>query len=383
MRILFVTICANNRYSGMGKWSHEVADALRAAGHHAELWFVEDFPSYSWLTFPIDLVLLKPFQVAERVAKAAKQFDAVVIHEASGFWYGLLRQFNRELPPLISMSHGVESRDFDNVIDLARKGYGQVPLGRRLRTRLLRTWQSDGTIRMADAAICLSTLDRSYMIERLHRNPRDTFLMINGVAREHFVGNAESRTGRRVLFVGSWIDRKGRTLLPQIWGKVLPACPDARLSLVGTHAPRDEVLKLFPAAQHATIDVIPRVAAHEMPAIFDRHDLLLMPSLNEGSPLALLEAMASAMPVVASAVGGIPDIITHGVDGLIFDSLDASTAAGHIRKLFEDSACATRLARAARERAAQLTWSSAAQTLLGAVEQVARPSANEARMVAR
>jgi glycosyltransferase involved in cell wall biosynthesis len=81
-------------------------------------------------------------------------------------------------------------------------------------------------------------------------------------------------------------------------------------------------------------------------------DVLVVPSLTEGSPLVTLEAMAAGVPVVASAVGGIPDQIRHDREGLLVPPGDAAAISDALLTLLRDPARASRLGEAARRRAA-------------------------------
>ncbi len=73
-------------------------------------------------------------------------------------------------------------------------------------------------------------------------------------------------------------------------------------------------------------------------------DVFVLPSLTEGTPMALLEAMASSLPVVASAVGGIPQVVTHGKTGLLFPAGNADEIANSILSIFRDSEMGRHLA---------------------------------------
>jgi glycosyltransferase involved in cell wall biosynthesis len=77
-------------------------------------------------------------------------------------------------------------------------------------------------------------------------------------------------------------------------------------------------------------------------------DVIVNPSLTEGMPNAVLEAMALGTPVVATAVGGVPDMIEDGVSGLLVSPGDPSALARAVLDLFADSSKALRLARAAQ-----------------------------------
>lgn len=73
-----------------------------------------------------------------------------------------------------------------------------------------------------------------------------------------------------------------------------------------------------------------------MPALLAAADVFAMPSFSEGMPLAMIEAMASAVPIVASEVGGIPSLVTHRSHGLLARAGDADAFAGAMRTLLDD-----------------------------------------------
>ncbi len=79
-------------------------------------------------------------------------------------------------------------------------------------------------------------------------------------------------------------------------------------------------------------------------------DVYLMSSQFEGLPLALLETMAAAVPLVATAVGGIPEVVADGVEGLLVPPGDVEALAGAVRRLLADRTAAAAMAAAARER---------------------------------
>jgi glycosyltransferase involved in cell wall biosynthesis len=82
--------------------------------------------------------------------------------------------------------------------------------------------------------------------------------------------------------------------------------------------------------------------------------VLVMPSRSEGLPMALLEAMAYGMAVVAARVGGIPEVVDDGVEGLLVPAEDPPALAAALRRLAAEPELRTRLAAAARARAERL-----------------------------
>ena len=91
----------------------------------------------------------------------------------------------------------------------------------------------------------------------------------------------------------------------------------------------------------------------DVPSLLKRVDIVLMPSRWEGLPMALLEAMAMAKPVLATAVGGIPDVIEHGHTGLLVEPGNGKELADQLRVLVGDRELQSRLGQRARELVVQ------------------------------
>lgn len=125
--------------------------------------------------------------------------------------------------------------------------------------------------------------------------------------------------------------------------------PTARFQVYGDGPLRDELhayarrLGLDPAAIF-----VGAFDHHDLPAIMRQTDLFVMSSILEGQPLALVEAMAYGCPIVATAVGGVPELIQDGVNGLLCPPHDAERLAAKIGQLLEDAALRHRLGAAAR-----------------------------------
>jgi glycosyltransferase involved in cell wall biosynthesis len=88
----------------------------------------------------------------------------------------------------------------------------------------------------------------------------------------------------------------------------------------------------------------------DVPDLLAACDLFVLPSLYEGLPLSVLEAMASARPVVATAIAGTSEAVVHGETGLLVPPADPTGLAGAIRALLVDGALARRMGEAGRAR---------------------------------
>lgn len=97
-------------------------------------------------------------------------------------------------------------------------------------------------------------------------------------------------------------------------------------------------------------------------ALMARAEFLVVPSRVEGFGLAACEALAAGTPVLASRVGGIPELVRHGRDGLLVPPKDPRALARAVRRLWEDADLRRRLGAGARRRARAFSWEAAASS---------------------
>lgn len=124
------------------------------------------------------------------------------------------------------------------------------------------------------------------------------------------------------------LDPAGRRLELELVGDVLDVREEARLAAA---------VAADPGAGKRTIRV-PPVSGRDKWDSFGRADIFVFPSHAEGMPLTVLEAMASGLPVVAAAVGGIPELVTEGETGLLIPPGDPARLAGALGRLVSDAA---------------------------------------------
>ena len=162
------------------------------------------------------------------------------------------------------------------------------------------------------------------------------------------------RNGPRVGMVGNLDARKDPGALVEALARVRADVPDARALLVGAF--RDPAYEATVRGRIAALGLGDAVTvtgflANPFPVVRGL-DVLVHPARRDPFPLALLEGMALARPIVASAVGGIPEMIEDGTSGVLVPPDDPGRLAAEVSALLRDPARRARLGAAARERLA-------------------------------
>jgi glycosyltransferase involved in cell wall biosynthesis len=131
---------------------------------------------------------------------------------------------------------------------------------------------------------------------------------------------------RYILFVGNLYLRKGVDYLLKSFPAVLKECPNAVLLVVGTGFRRERFVKLAhelgvdARVEFAPSDAnLPRVPDNVLPLYYSAADVVVMPSLREGLPIVALEALACDAPLVATNVGGLPDVVATFKAGILVE----------------------------------------------------------------
>jgi glycosyltransferase involved in cell wall biosynthesis len=219
----------------------------------------------------------------------------------------------------------------------------------KLKTRLL--WHRAG--RYAARFCCVSE-DVARSARRAWTVPSSKVeTVLNGIATERYA-DASPRAAVRSQFgipsdapvigtVGRLNEVKHQKLLLQAVAALGPDSGNAQILLVGDGPERQALERL---ATELGIAARTHFAGYQqnperfLPAM----DLFAMTSRLEGLPLALLEAWAAKLPIISSAVGGVPKVVTHGVNGLLFPNGDEAALTTALRTLLNDSKLAARLA---------------------------------------
>ena len=364
MRVLMIAGVAGKAEAGGAGVVYNVTKELRNLGHTVKPMFFEDLLGKP--RWPARFRTIEFARSAARyVAQVKNEYDIINIYAPFGFWYGFARRRRGALagPPYVLTMHGLEERRNYAMGREAQKGRANYF---RWRNRMWQYFYHMRTYRWSieTADQCIVTNRETLLFLQLHYNlpPDHTWFVSNGVGPELFHPRTLSAgSAPRLLFVGTWIDHKGIYALAESFEQLLTLVPGAQLTIAGCGEPEESVVRQFSSSVRASIHVRRFVPRSEMPALYAEHDIFVLPSLVEGMPLVLLEAMASGLAVVTTESSGMTDLIENCHDGLLTIPGDAQSLLAAIATLCRDAEMRFRLGCAAQEKMKRFTWARTAR----------------------
>lgn len=284
------------------------------------------------------------FSVSRKLAREAthRGIEVLHAHQYTPFFYAALaKPFIRPTPALILTEHG---RHYPDAVSPPRRAVNRVVLDR-----------------LADAvnACCHFSGDALSKVDGFAGGRIE--VVENGIDLARYVPTPDKAAvreslgldpGRRsVVHVARHHPVKDQATLIRAFALAAPDAPDADLVMVGDGPQRDDLTAL--AASLGVANRVTFVGIQSNVADWLRAShVFALTSVSEAASLTLLEAMASGLPVVVTAVGGNPEIVRDGVDGLLFPRGDAAAGAACLRRLLRDPELAARLGANGRKRVA-------------------------------
>jgi glycosyltransferase involved in cell wall biosynthesis len=195
--------------------------------------------------------------------------------------------------------------------------------------------------RHASAVACISDYARSQLMALL---PPDQWAKLRVVhcglvPDEWSMGRHEpSPPGAiRVLYVGRMVPVKGQPVLFEAIEELVQQRVDVRATFVGDGPSMDDLRQRVAAAGLSErIELTGAVGQDDIKQHFAAADVLVVPSFAEGVPVVLMEAMAAGLPVVASHIAGIPELVDDGISGILVPPGRSDALADALRRLADD-----------------------------------------------
>jgi glycogen(starch) synthase len=365
MRVLLVAnTLPPTDVSGVGEQVLQLAAGLTAAGHEVEV--LGRGPGGAR-----GPKLLFPLAVVPAACRVLWRFrpEVVQVHESDGALVALLTVALRPSltpPPLVSallqVSYVEERRAVRPLATAAGEVLGRPgAVERRFRRFKAPLHAALGwlTATLADVVLAPSAatareIRRDYGVERVGVLPNVTGGLAVADVAEDVGKTVDGEPEGYLLFVGRLRIRKGVEVLLAALARLVRRFPAVRLKVAGDGEHRGELLARTAAlGVGSRVSFLGRADGGQVRALLAGARALVVPSIYEGMPLVVLEAMAAGVPVVASAVSGIPEVVLDGETGWLVPPEDPAALAAVLAAVLADPAEARRRGEAGRVRAAE------------------------------
>lgn len=359
MRILVAHQVPRARTGGMSRIMGFIHDRVAEAGHEVDYLCADDVPA-SWHG-AVGRRVAFPLMVRRRAvdaARAGRRYDIVNVHESSAAPIATWKRAARS-PAVVVTSHGLERRAWELAKQEERLGREGPGWRTRLTYPPTSLWPTALGLRMADHVFCLNDEDRDYLTHVFGRKS-DTVTRIHPAADPIYAAAAEGRDYTKtdcLLFAGTWRKNKGVEDLVPAFATLAGRHPAVTLLIVGPGASDVVVRSHFPEWLHSRIVCETPASEAAMAAVFARADVFLLPSLFEGTPLTLVQAMMSGLPIVTTDTCGMKDLIVDGTTGLLAPIRSPEAIVVALERVLADRELRERLGRSAQQDAAtHYTW---------------------------
>ena len=196
-----------------------------------------------------------------------------------------------------------------------------------------------------------------YVVDEYRAWGSSSWVRIDNPVPRSFFDLPDAAEPGRVLYVGSTDERKDLLMLLRAMERVRDAHPGVQLRIAGHVTSRDYERRVRAHIRdHGladTVHILGLLDRDQMLEEYARCTVLALASIEENSPMAVIEASAAAKPVVATAVGGVPDLVCDGENGYLVPAGDAAALAERLVRVLNDPGLARRLGRRGRALAAE------------------------------
>ncbi|WP_119067704.1 glycosyltransferase family 4 protein [Rubrobacter indicoceani] len=288
------------------------------------------------------------------VGRALKRFRPDLLHAVNPFILGIASPYYAKKLgiPMVASYH-------TNVAEYTRF-YG-LPFLYNLTRFYTRTIHNMAAVNLCTSQATLGYL-RSEGIERVRLWPQGVDARLYNPDRRTDEMRRRLSGGRPdsklLVFVGRLAPEKGIGRLKTILHKV----PDTRLAVVGDGPARKALEKEFAGEP---VVFTGRLSGEELASAYASGDAFVFPSTTETLGMAMIEGLASGLPVIAARSGASSEVVREGVDGLLYEAGNPRSLVESVRRMFEEDGLRERLARGARDSAENRSWTASTETVRG------------------
>jgi len=211
------------------------------------------------------------------------------------------------------------------------------------------------TANSADQVIAVSNYIKEVLVS-LGISGEKIAVVPNGVEKGFKAPTGESR---RIVFIGALVEQKNVEILLRAYKKVKEEISDAELFIAGEGKEKNSLLAL--AENLKLKDICFAGYVDDIDGVFTKNSCLVLPSKEEGFGIVLLEAMMRGVPVVASRIKSVEEIVKHEQNGLLFEKSNEDELYRAIVRIFTEEGLMDRLKKNGEEHARNFDWRKSAE----------------------
>ena len=354
------------REGGVAAVVYNLGREIENLGHAVRYIFLDDLiepgsvsPRFNELVFS--------HRLSRYIVQHKQEFSIVNLHAPAGLLYGMRRRWGRPVgyPPYVMTLHGLEERRVHVMSREVRKGRAwNFSMGNRLWHRIYHYPRFRWSIRTADGAHAFSRDVWSILQLKYNLDSDRVAYIPNGVEPRFLIPREYRDSGvLRLLYAGTWLDQRGIFYIRDALRNLVPRIPGLTMTFAGCGVPPEEIQRFLGSELATQVAVRPVVSSGQMPELYAEHYVFLFPSLMEGLPCVLLEAMATGMPVITTETCGMPDVVENGYNGILIPPANTTSIEEAVLRLVKSRELRQRLGEAARETMKHYTWERAARQL--------------------
>ncbi len=363
MKLLFICHIAQHALDDTVRAIRYMGAEMTRRGHQVDYFFRRKDSGnepLSWLEWPMRVAPLASKKCQQ------KEYDLILSTGSSGWCLSSFRHWLLPEKTRIVSWHAqcptkqppLQATEQTDIHSLAK----DFPPAKNLLIKQLSGWTVEQSLKTQDG--CFITA-----LEEFHRLRNDfpefatkTLYQPRGVASHFYSPQRLKQKGSkpsRLLFIGQWNrDNQATQTLVDAFSRVRSLHPQATLTVAGTELPSEE--QLFSDFPPEVRNALHRVQLEEegnLPDLYLQHDVFIQPQSTTGLPLAVLEAMASAMPTVVAQEPDFQEVLSHYESGLLVPPNDTNALAESVTHLLENPVLCQELGEAAFETVSRCyTW---------------------------
>lgn len=224
------------------------------------------------------------------------------------------------------------------------------------------------SLRRADKIIAVTRLEADFLVKVAGADPNKITVIPEGVDLDLFKPKIDkSEQEKVILFVGRIAQEKGLMYLIKAIPRVTKVFPSISVLMVGEDQGIQE--NLIKAAENLGVEKIVHFLGpkfgYELARTYRKARIFVLPSLYETFGLAILEAMASGLPIVTTRTGGIPELVEDGSNGMLVGPRNHEALAEAIIKLLSDPDLSLGMSKRNPVKAKRYSWESVAESIEG------------------